>query len=95
MLTVAIGGGGDGLGALQSALVARLAEAIGFEPERRAFRPHVTVGRVPRGARVMADALEPPPPALEFDARALTLYRSHTGRGGARYEALTSASVGA
>jgi len=92
VLTVAIGGG-DGLGALQSALVARLREAIAFEPERRAFRPHVTVARVPRGARVAAGALEPPP-VLAFDARALTLYRSHTGRGGARYEALASVPIG-
>ena len=92
VLTVALAGG-EGLGALRSALVAQLREAIAFEPERRAFRPHVTVGRVPRGARVAADALSPPP-ALTFEARALTLYRSHTGRGGARYEALTSASVG-
>jgi len=93
VLTVAIDAG-DGLGALRSSLVARLREAIAFEPERRTFRPHVTVGRVPRGARVAADVPQPPP-ALEFDPCALTLYRSHTGRGGARYEALASVGVDA
>jgi len=91
VLTVAIAAG-DGLGALRSSLVARLREAIAFEPERRAFRAHVTVGRVPRGARVDAEKLDPPP-ELAFDAPALTLYRSHTGRGGARYEALASVPV--
>jgi 2'-5' RNA ligase len=49
----------------------------------------VTVGRVARGGRVAAGALDPPP-ALTFDAGLVTLYRSHTGRGGARYEALAS-----
>jgi 2'-5' RNA ligase len=88
VLTVAIAPDG-GLGALQSALVDALREAIAFEPERRPFRPHVTVARVARGARVAAGALDPPP-ATAFAPRALTLYRSHTGRGGARHEALAS-----
>ena len=91
VLTVALAGD-DRLGALQSALVERLREAIGFEPERRAFRPHVTVGRIARGARVTARTLTPAP-ALTFDARALTLYRSRTGSGGARYEAQASVPV--
>jgi 2'-5' RNA ligase len=91
VLTVAIDAG-DGLDALRSALVARLREAIAFEPERRTFRPHLTVGRVPRGAHVAVDVLRPPP-QLEFEPCALTLYRSQSGRGGARYEALASAVV--
>ncbi|HEV2785555.1 MAG TPA: 2'-5' RNA ligase family protein, partial [Solirubrobacteraceae bacterium] len=79
----------DGLAALQRDLVAALERTIGFEPERRPFRPHVTVGRVPRGTRIDARRdLRPPAPELTFRAPALTLYRSHTGRGGARYEAL-------
>jgi hypothetical protein len=32
--------------------------------------------------------LDPPPPALRFEPEALVLYRSQTGAGGARYEAL-------
>ena len=79
----------EALAALQAGLVAVLADAIGFQPERRAFRPHVTVGRVPRGTRVDARRpLDPPGPELSFRTPALTLYRSHTGAGGARYEPL-------
>jgi RNA 2',3'-cyclic 3'-phosphodiesterase len=75
---------------LQHDLFVALADAIGFEPERRAFQAHVTVGRVRRGTSVSTHGpLEPP--ALEFPPRALTLYRSHTGPAGARYEALARA----
>ncbi len=94
VLTVALGAQED-LSSLQADLVAVLAAAIGFEPERRAFRPHVTVGRVPRSTRIDARAeLDPPVPELAFDAAALTLYRSHTGAGGARYEPLERAQLG-
>ena len=45
-------------------------EALGFARERRAFRPHITLGRVRDGApvpqrRAVADALA----AVEFDSR--------------------------
>jgi RNA 2',3'-cyclic 3'-phosphodiesterase len=69
-------------------LQARVSEALvrgaGYEPERRAWRPHVTVGRVPKRARVRAEDLEPPPPT-PFAGAALTLYRSQLRRDGARY----------
>ena len=49
----------------------------------------MTVGRVARGTRIDARrALDPPAPSLSFVPTALTLYRSHTGPGGARYEPL-------
>jgi 2'-5' RNA ligase len=89
VLAVAIDAG-DELTALRGALVAALAAAVGFEDERRPFRPHVTVGRVGGGARARAGAIAlDPPPALTLAAQALTLYRS----GGAdpreaRYEPL-------
>jgi 2'-5' RNA ligase len=82
---------GPALGELHADLVAGLGEAIGFEPERRALRPHVTVARARREARPRATAIDPPPPALAFAPEALVLYRSHTGPGGARYEALARA----
>lgn len=50
----------------------------------------MTVARV-RG-RVRIAAL-PPPPEGRFDAAALALYRSHLGRGPARYEALWRAAL--
>ena len=66
-------------------------EAAGREPEARPFWPHVTVARPrDRRGRPRRGAL-PPPPALEFSGAALTLYRSHLGRGPARYEAVMSA----
>ena len=71
--------------------MAALTRAVGFVPERRAFRPHVTVGRFPRDARVRAKALgeSDEPPELIFGVPSLGLYRSHTGgRAGAQYEAL-------
>jgi 2'-5' RNA ligase len=72
---------------LRADLVAGLVAGIGFEPEARRFRPHVTVGRVARGTRIdTREALEPPPPALGFQAHRLTLYRSRTTPDGARYD---------
>lgn len=83
------------LRALQESVAAALAESVGYEPQQRRFRPHVTVGRVARGARDarigsrdVADA-----PALTFRAEALTLYRSHTGQGGSRYEPLARVAL--
>lgn len=74
---------------LQAQLVAALVRVIGFERETRPFRPHVTVGRVPRGTRIdTRRALEPAPPRLSFEAPSLTLYRSQTASGGARYDPL-------
>jgi 2'-5' RNA ligase len=80
--------------ALQSDLLAALEAAIAFEPERRAFHPHVTVGRVPRGARIHTRDLDPPPPTLAFEPAALTLYRSHTAAGGVRYDPLARVALG-
>lgn len=79
---------GPALGELHADLIAALREKIGFEPERRALRPHVTVARARRGERLPVVAPEPDPPALAFEAEALVLYRSHTGPGGSRYEPL-------
>ena len=72
---------------LQGAVSGALAGLGAYTPERRPFRPHVTVARVRRGARVDKRV-----PALTdrgtFAAPALTLYRSRLGPKGARYEAL-------
>jgi len=74
------------VGELQRAVVA----AAGREPEARPFWPHVTVAR-PRDRRARpARHRLPPLPELAFAGTALTLYRSHLGRGPARYEALAS-----
>jgi RNA 2',3'-cyclic 3'-phosphodiesterase len=79
----------DGHAGAAQAAVARALIAHGLrEPERRAFWPHVTVARVVRAARSVAP-LTLPPPAGRFTADHVTLYRSHLGRGPARYEALS------
>ena len=92
VLTVALRAGPQ-LAALHAALVAGLRAAIDWEPERRPLRPHVTVARARRGERLRATELVAPP-ALAFAPKALVLYRSLTGAGGARYEALARAEVG-
>lgn len=80
--------------ALQAELVDGLSAAIGFADEQRRFRPHITVGRVARDARIdTRDALAPPAPTLRFQARMLTLYRSRTTPEGARYERLTGVEL--
>jgi 2'-5' RNA ligase len=75
------------LGALAASVVAAMVSAAGHEREKRPFLPHVTVARVRRGARAPRGGL-PPPPAVRFTPSALTLFRSHLGPAGARYEAL-------
>jgi RNA 2',3'-cyclic 3'-phosphodiesterase len=87
VLTVEIEDRDGALIALQERVAAALGDAVGFEPDRRRFRPHVTVARVRHGARPRRRGL-PDPPEASFAGEALTLYRSYLGGGPARYEAL-------
>jgi 2'-5' RNA ligase len=76
----------DASGALE-ALQARVADALGVH-EYRPYRPHVTVARVRKGARIRPSEVELPlVPAASFGLEALALYRSHLGPK-PRYEAL-------
>jgi len=90
VLTVGVADPSGLLSALHERVTAACGEAIGWEPERRDFRPHVTLARVRRDARVRAREL----PELPAAARApwatggVALRRSRTGKGGAQYEAL-------
>ena len=61
--------------------------ALGEELERP-FWPHVTLIRVRKGRR--PEAPRPPGDLAPFTPPALTLYRSHPGPKGSRYEALGS-----
>jgi 2'-5' RNA ligase len=63
-----------------------LREAIGWEPESRRFRPHITVARMRPGA-VAPGRLDPTPP-LVFEPESLTLYRSRLEPDGAVYQPL-------
>ena len=92
---LAIGGDGDGLRALADRVEAAVVSA-GLNPERRPFRPHVTLARINRRAsggqrRTVAEAVErlPAPPPSPFTAHSVALVRSHLGRGGPRYEVLS------
>lgn len=92
VLWVGLSGGLREIG-LVATDVERACEALGFPPEARPFRGHVTLGRVraPRGVRRVVRAME----ALRgttfgtWTAREIVFYRSHLGGSqGARYEAL-------
>lgn len=87
VLTVGLDDVAGALSDVHGRVLAELSSAIGWEPEPRPLRPHVTVARVRRGARPRVQALAPAPRA-SFVATALTLYRSHQERSGARYEVL-------
>lgn len=78
-----------GVADLQADLAAGLVAELAWEPERRRFRPHVTVIRMPPGAGAGVRGVTlPPTPDLEFTPRWVALYRSRLERAGARYEAL-------
>lgn len=70
-------------------LAARLAP-LGFEPERRAYAPHVTIARVkhPGGSpRMIRDVLAATPADCGVsDVAAITLFRSRLSPRGASYE---------
>ena len=72
-------------GARGAAMQIAVAEAVGVELERP-FWPHVTLLRVRKGRR--PEAPRPPGDIGPFAPTALTLYRSHPGPKGSRYEAL-------
>jgi 2'-5' RNA ligase len=93
VLAVRLHDTGERLAAVQAGLASALRDGGWYEPERRAFLPHVTVARAGRGARVAPVQLPAPEP-LEFTGRTVTLLRSWTGRSGARYEGLASIGLG-
>jgi 2'-5' RNA ligase len=87
------------LGRLQTWLTGALSQASGWEPERRRFRPHITLVRMGEGlAPVAAAPGEPsllaPTPQLRFTPESMVLYRSRPEPGGATYEALASSPLG-
>ena len=91
---------------LQAELAVQAGEDPAAEPRSRAagarppggrprsYRPHITVARPRPGGELARELAEPTPP-LAFTARHAVLYRSFLDPGGARYEALARASLGA
>ena len=93
VLTVAVDDVSGALAALHDEVWSAL-EALGFERERRRFRPHLTVARVRHGWTAPSHRL-PPAPSRELTPEALVLFRSWLGGGPARYEALARAPFSA
>jgi len=81
------------LAAVQSRLSDSLQGGGWYVPESRPFLAHVTVARVGKGVRAPREPLGAPDP-VRFGASTLTLYRSHLGAGGARYEPLHRFELG-
>jgi 2'-5' RNA ligase len=92
VLTVELSDPTGALAELQSRLSAGLEAAGVYTPEKRRFRPHVTIARLrPRVQPPRAAALELEP--LAFTGEAVTLYVSRLHPSGARYESLASARL--
>lgn len=82
------------LSGVAAAMDAALAP-LGFEPEPRAYLPHVTLARLRAPVPLPRDLLDLPPVDLPaFGIAEIVLYRSHLSPKGARYEALASLPVG-
>lgn len=92
VLAVELHDGSGALGELQADVAAAVAATVDWEPERRRFRPHVTVARMRAGTAVGEPEL-PATPALSFAPEALTLYRSRLQRSGAIYEPVARARL--
>jgi 2'-5' RNA ligase len=86
------------LGAIAASLADPLA-VLGWEPESRPFRPHLTVART--DAAPIADGAAAAAALIRaaagwrtvFTADRLVLYQSHLGRGAPRYEPLAEATL--
>jgi 2'-5' RNA ligase len=90
VLTVALEDPSGGLARMQAAVADAMVRSAGHEPERRRFRPHVTVARVRRRLRPFD---LPAPPLLDFHPPSVTLYRSVLNTsppGPASYQAIAS-----
>lgn len=94
-----LGGQTESLDALRDTVDASLV-ATGATSEARAFRPHLTLARVPgrltadrQGALVAALAEVSFAEDAAFDVRSVSLMRSQLGRGEARYSRISSVAL--
>lgn len=81
------------LGRLGAALGEEL-RAVGYEPEGRAYTPHLTLARLktPRSLTGLLPVLPEPPGPFPVDR--VTLFRSRLGPSGSRYEVVHEAYLG-
>lgn len=61
---------------------------LGFTPEKRAFRPHLTLARFKNPARVQDDVFKYNPEPVSFEVTQITLFQSRLQPGGAVYTPL-------
>lgn len=87
VLWLAVTHGGERLEEL-AAEVEEGSQTAGFTPEDRPFRPHLTLSRVrpPEDVSALIDGFSGV--GTVWRCRSVVVYRSHPGRGGARYEPL-------
>jgi 2'-5' RNA ligase len=93
VLVVPLADSGETLTRLALALQ-RGAEALGFPAEPRAFRPHVTLARLPRPADARSWVECAPELALPVTIHRVVLYRSEATPRGSRYHPLLTAVLG-
>ena len=83
--------GGDSFAALYRELATRVGR-LGFPAERRAYHPHITIGRVKEStrhsARVRAVLRGSPTPGQTFKVHSITLFHSQLSSRGSAYEPL-------
>jgi 2'-5' RNA ligase len=68
-----------------AAALEKAARDLGFEPENRPFRAHLTLARAEREGRPVAPPPGAAPIARDVVAEEVILFRSELGPGGARY----------
>lgn len=95
-LAVEVHDHGGRLTALQASLTRALSQVSGWEPERRRFRPHITLVRMgmgvaPRGGERPLLAATP---QRRFAPESIVLYRSLPTPGGSIYEPLARCDLG-
>jgi 2'-5' RNA ligase len=83
------------LARVQQRVSTALSSASAWRPERRRFRPHITLARVRRGAgdRSGRERALPATPRLSFTAETIVMYRSWLAPEGASYEELARSAV--
>ena len=98
VLVAELGGELDRLGVLQSE-IERAMDPLGFERERRAYRPHVTIARPRRDGRVPPEFRDdvrdhPASRGSEFPVDSFVLMQSNLRPGGAVYTAVARFPLG-
>lgn len=91
ILWAGVGEGADRLTALARDVELSL-KALSFEPEKRPYRPHLTLGRARGRPAVLGDA-GITPPGLGFTVRSVELVESVLGEAGATYSTLSSCAL--